>query len=366
MRFLFFLIFLFSTVYAYRVEVIKWGNRDTFYGFLKENSLPLTIYYSLPPKIKKKLRFIRAGESIYILRDDNKIKQALLPLDEKNQLQIIYKNGTYMTKIVPIEYQKEKKRATITINNYLSYDVYKATGLKSLTYEIISIFKDRVNFRLLPKNTKIELIYEVKKRYSKVKNIKILYAKISNYKYTINAFYNPYDRRYYDENGKSLRGMFLAAPLHYKRISSYFGRRFHPILHKWRMHDGIDYVNKIGTPIKSTADGKVVFKGWIKGYGRVLKIAHRDGYITLYAHLHRFKRGIYVGKWVRQGEVIAYLGNSGLSTGPHLHYGVMKNGRWINPLSLKKSAKVTLRGYERKKFLAYIKKFQQNNNIALK
>ena len=80
--------------------------------------------------------------------------------------------------------------------------------------------------------------------------------------------------------------MFLATPLRYKRISSYFGMRLHPILHKWRMHDGIDFVNKIGTPIHAVADGKVIFKGWIKGYGKSIKIKHKNGYMTLYAHLH--------------------------------------------------------------------------------
>jgi len=142
--------------------------------------------------------------------------------------------------------------------------------------------------------------------------------------------------------------------------------RFHPILHKWRMHDGIDYVNRIGTPIHAVADGKIIYKGWIRGYGRAVKIKHKNGYITLYAHLHGFKRGIYVGKWVTQGQTIGYLGNSGLSTGPHLHFGVMRYGKWINPIKIRKSAKVTLYGKQRKQFLAYIQNFTKDNNIALK
>ena len=159
--------------------------------------------------------------------------------------------------------------------------------------------------------------------------------------------------------------MFLKAPLVYKRISSKFGMRLHPIFHKWRMHEGIDYVNKIGTPIKAIADGKVVYKGWIKGYGWSVEIKHKNGYTSLYAHLHKFKRNLRVGQWVKQGQIIAYLGNSGLSTGPHLHFGLMKNGKWVNPLKVKE-VKITLWGKKRSKFLSYIQNFANQNNIALR
>jgi len=363
-----FLIYLLIPVFvlAYKVDIHKWGRKDTFYGFLKQNSLPLSIYYNLPPKIKRYVRAIPKGESVFILRDNNIIKQALIPINSKQQLQIIKTDKGYVTKIVPIIYETVQKEASATINNYLSYDIYKATKLKSLSSKLINIFSDRINFRAIPKNTKVDIVYQEKIKFGEVKDVKILYAKISNRHYQVDAFLNPYDGRYYDSKGRSLKGMFLAAPLRYKRISSRFGMRFHPILHKWRMHDGIDYVNRIGTPIHSVADGKIIYKGWIRGYGRAVEIKHKDGYMTLYAHLHGWPKGIYVGKWVKQGQVIGYLGNSGLSTGPHLHFGVMHYGKWINPLKLKHSVKVTLYGKKRKQFLAYIKNFTKENNIALK
>ncbi len=363
-----FLIFLFSFSFllAYKVETHKWSARDTFYGFLKKNSLPVSIYYDLPPKIKREVRRIPVGSTFFILKDNNTLKQALIPLNDKEQLQIIKKGKEYITKVVPIIYETQTKYAEVTVNSYLSYDIYKQTKLRSLTNEIVNIFEDRINFRTIPKNTKIKILYEEKLRFGKVKDVKILFAQISNRYYTYNAFLNPYDNRYYDEKAKSLKGMFLPAPLKYKRISSYFGKRFHPIFHKWKMHDGIDYVNKIGTPIHTVADGKVIFKGWIKGYGRAVKIRHKNGYITLYAHLHGYKRGLYVGKWVKQGDTIGYLGNSGLSTGPHLHFGVMRYGKWINPLKIKNSAKITLWGKKRKQFLSYIQTLQKEYNLALK
>jgi murein DD-endopeptidase MepM/ murein hydrolase activator NlpD len=189
--------------------------------------------------------------------------------------------------------------------------------------------------------------------------IKNRYYEIDAYKYT--------DGRYYDSNGKSLKGMFLAYPMRFTRISSPFGRRFHPILHKWRMHDGIDYVNKIGTPIHSVADGKVIYKGWLGGYGKAVKIRHRNGYVTIYAHMKSYGK-IRLGQYIPQGKVIGYMGNTGLSTGPHLHFGVMHNGKWINPVKIKKSAKVRLYGKRKKQFLAYVDKIQQkiNQKVAMK
>jgi len=362
---LFFLIIPFL-LFAYRVEVYRWSNKDTFYNFLKNNNLPLYVYYNLPNKTKRQVRIIPVGEDIFLLKDNNKIKQALIPLNSKEQLQIVLKNNKYLTKVVPIIYETIQKRASVTIKNYLSYDIYKATNLKTLSSKIAYIFSDKINFRKLPKNTQINIIYEEKIRFGKIKDVKILYAQIKNRYYVVNAFLNPKDNRYYDEKARSLKGMFLKAPLKYKRISSKFGMRFHPIFRKWLMHDGIDYVNKIGTPIKSVADGKVIYKGWLKGYGKTIKIKHKNGYITLYGHLKGYPRNIYVGKWVKQGQTIGYLGNTGVSTGPHLHFGVMKNNKWINPIKIKKSAKIILYGKQKKEFLNYIKRFVKNYNLALK
>ncbi|WP_024791126.1 peptidoglycan DD-metalloendopeptidase family protein [Lebetimonas sp. JS032] len=361
------LLFLLIPVFilAYRIDIQKWNKFSTFYGFLKQNSLPYSIYYNLPAKLKRYVRNIAKNETIFILRENNNFKEALIPINSQKQLQIIKNNNKYFTKIIPIIYNTEEKEVQVTINSYLSYDLYKATHLSILTNKIINIFNDRINFRTLPKGTTISIIYDEKKRFSEIRDVKIIFAQIKNRFYSVNAFLNPIDNRYYDEKGRSLRGMFLKAPLRYTRISSPFGMRFHPILHKWRMHDGVDFVNKIGTPIHSVADGKIIYKGWIRGYGRSVEIRHKNGYMTLYAHLHGWPKGIYVGKWVKQGTVIGYLGNSGLSTGPHLHFGVMHNGKWINPLKLKNNVKITLYGKKRRRFFAYIKQFTKENNINI-
>ena len=131
---------------------------------------------------------------------------------------------------------------------------------------------------------------------------------------------------YYDENGKSLRAQFLRAPLEFRRISSTFGRRFHPILGTWKSHKGTDYAAAPGTPVRAIGDAQVVRAGWGGGYGNVLELRHRNGYVTRYGHLRGFAKGIRPGVRVEIGQTVAYVGTTGLSTGPHLHFEVLVNG----------------------------------------
>ena len=353
-------------LFAYKIEIKEWGKHDTFYSFLKSHNIPFSLYYKLSKNIRNKLVAIPIHTDVYILKNGSEIKQALIPFNSKKQLQIIKKGDKYITKVVPIQYNTEEKFAKIDIKNFLSYDVYKATKNPYISAKLVDIFKDRVNFRVLPTNTKINVYYKVKSRFGKIVDVDVDYAEIKNRYYEISA-YKYTDGRYYDENGRSLKGMFLAYPMRFTKISSPFGRRYHPILHKWRMHDGIDFVNKIGTPIHTVADGKVIYKGRLGGYGNAVKVRHKNGYMTIYAHMKKFAH-IRVGQYIKQGQVIGYMGNTGLSTGPHLHFGVMHNGKWINPVKIKKSAKIRLYGKKRKQFLAYIEKIQHkvNQKVAMK
>jgi len=136
---------------------------------------------------------------------------------------------------------------------------------------------------------------------------------------------------FYDDRGRSLRRSFLRAPLRFSHISSRFGGRFHPILKKWRTHEGTDYAAAYGTPVRSTADGVVMIAGRNGGYGNLIEIRHANGIRTRYGHLSKFAKGLYVGARVRQEQVIGYVGATGLATGPHLHYEFLVNGRPTNP-----------------------------------
>jgi len=140
---------------------------------------------------------------------------------------------------------------------------------------------------------------------------------------------------YYSLDGKSLRRSFLRSPLNYRRISSYYSwRRFHPILKIYRPHLGIDYAAPQGTPVSAIADGKVIFAGWKGDNGRLVKIKHAQSYTSSYGHLSRIAKGARRGKEVKQGQIIGYVGTTGLSTGPHLDFRVTKNGRYVNFLKM--------------------------------
>jgi len=136
---------------------------------------------------------------------------------------------------------------------------------------------------------------------------------------------------FYDDKGRSLRRAFLRAPLQYRRISSRFGGRYHPILNRWRSHQGTDYAAAWGTPVRATADGIVTHAGPEGGYGNLVEIRHANGIRTRYGHLSKFAKGVRVGQRVTQDQTIAYVGSTGLSTGPHLHYEFLVNGRATNP-----------------------------------
>ncbi len=159
--------------------------------------------------------------------------------------------------------------------------------------------------------------------------------------------------RYYDIRGNSFQKTFLKSPLNYRRITSYFSlRRRHPILKRVRAHTGVDFAAPTGTPVVASADGKIIHIGWLGGYGKCIKISHKNGtFVTLYGHLSRFARGLKKGSSVKQGQVIGYVGATGLATGPHLHYTMYYNGRPINPLKIRPVAGKPIPNQKREAFI---------------
>lgn len=140
---------------------------------------------------------------------------------------------------------------------------------------------------------------------------------------------------YYHPDGRSVQRKFLLAPLNFSRISSRFSNaRFHPILKVKRPHYGIDYAAPYGAPVWSVADGKVIYKGRAGGFGRLVKVRHSNGYVSYYAHLSRYAAGLKVGQPVRQKQVVGFVGQSGLATGPHVCFRVQKDGHYVNPAAI--------------------------------
>ncbi|WP_051328680.1 M23 family metallopeptidase [Geminicoccus roseus] len=157
---------------------------------------------------------------------------------------------------------------------------------------------------------------------------------------------------WYDADGKSVRKSLLRTPIDGARLSSGFGMRRHPVLGYSRMHKGTDFAARPGTPIFAAGDGVIEVRGRNRGYGNYIRIQHNGEYATAYAHMSRFAKQLKVGSRVRQGEVIGYVGSTGLSTGPHLHYEVLKNGKQINPMEVKQNVAEELGGAELARFQA--------------
>lgn len=156
---------------------------------------------------------------------------------------------------------------------------------------------------------------------------------------------------YYDENGENLQRQFLKSPLASVRVTSTYGKRYHPVLKRMRMHNGIDYGAPIGTPIRSVADGTVTFAGWKGANGKLIAIKHANGYRTYYAHLHKISKGIRPGKRVTKKTIIGQVGNTGRSTGPHLHFGMKRHGKYVNPRKVDFARGEPLTGTEKKQYV---------------
>ena len=218
----------------------------------------------------------------------------------------------------------------------------------SVAIQIAEIFASDIDFhRDLRKEDRFKVVYEL--RYSNGEPTgagRVLAVEFINKGKTYQAVYfeaNDKERGYYTPDGKNLRRAFLRSPLKFSRISSGFTRsRYHPVLKKWRAHKGVDYAARRGTPVRATANGTVAASTRQRGYGKLIILKHRGRYSTAYAHLSAFAKGLRKGKRVNQGDIIGYVGSTGLATGPHLHYEFRINGVQRNPLRVVMPAAIPL------------------------
>lgn len=277
------------------------------------------------------------------LGDEIKIKRAG---DRLIELKFIGKDRIYkIDSLYNFKRQREKLVLSLvkgTINGGCLWDaVISNGGSPNLVYRFADeIFAWDIDFNT---ETQVgdEFVIIVYKKYAGERLLSygdILYGYYKTAKKEWRAFYyTPKGKKsdYYNSGGKSLQRVFLRAPLSYRRISSKFSKsRFHPILHIRRPHYGVDYAAPIGTPVRSIGDGKITFRGWNGGYGNQVIIQHGSQFKTYYGHLSRFAKGIKKGRYIKQGDVVGYVGSTGLSTGPHLDFRIKKGKKWINPLSL--------------------------------
>jgi murein DD-endopeptidase MepM/ murein hydrolase activator NlpD len=223
------------------------------------------------------------------------------------------------------------------------YDSLYETALKQeiprpIIDDLVRIFANDVDFqRSVSGGDSFEAFYDEGDE-GDVRN-DLLYASVTTHGETFRyyRYQTPDDGviDYYDPNGRAVRKFLLRKPIVSGELRSGFGMRYHPILHYAKMHTGVDWGSPIGTPILAAGAGTVLKAAWDAGYGRRIEIQHSNGYITTYNHMSGFARGIAEGTAVKQGQVVGYLGSSGLATGPHLHYEVMVNGRFVDPLQIR-------------------------------
>jgi len=245
----------------------------------------------------------------------------------------------------------------------------RMAGLSDETImELARIFSWDIDFsKEIQRGDSFRVLYEFETLNGRsAGNSKILAAEFINAgkKYQAIRYTNPNgDTSYYTPEGNSIEKRFIQSPVKYNRISSrYSNNRWHPLLHRMRAHYGVDYAAPKGTPVKTTSDGKVIFRGYKKGYGNTVIIQHGKKYKTLYAHLRGFAKNLYKGLKLKQSQIIGYVGKSGLATGPHLHYEFYVNGKHTNPLkvSLPKAAPID------KKYLSSFVAYAQKRLAQLK
>ena len=338
-------------------HLIKDG--ENLLGILNKLNIPESIYYDQNVETQESTEEIKPGFTYYVLRSarSKEIKQVLIQVNSELQFHIYKTNNKYKSKMTPIEYIAKKKEIAMYINNsiyqdFIDYD----KSFAPLAEELKGAFYKTVNFKTeLRKGDILTLIYEQRHRLGKASSSpRILASSLNTFRKSHYIYFNPKNERYYDDKAILLEGFFLKTPLRYRRISSYFSRkRFHPIKKIYRAHHGVDYAARKGTRVSSARNGVVQYVGRKGGYGKTIIIKHQDGYKTLYAHLSRYAKGIRKGRYVKKSKLIGQVGSTGVSTGPHLHFGLYKHGRPINPIGFVRVKKQRLRGKPLKNFRAY-------------
>ncbi len=353
--------------FAAKVKYSKWGKSMSFEQYLKQYHVNENVIESLDKDDQALISEIGYTQKYYeLIASNGVLLQALIPIGEELQAHLFRTHSGYELEIIPIAYQKDTHIALLSVDKSPHADIINKIKNRRLANEFTRVLRHSVNFRGVQKKDKIVIVYDQKMRLGQplgVPDIKVAMLESHGKK---NYVFKHSNGKYYNAKGKALVQKYMGKPLNHIRITSRFTpRRWHPILHKWKAHHGVDFGARRGTPILAAADGKVIYSGWMNGYGRVIKIRHKDSYVTLYAHQSRLK--VKVGQYVKKGKIIGYTGNSGRSTGPHLHFGLYLNGRPIDPMRLVKFTTSGLTGRDRRHFLNRKRKYTKIiNKIAKK
>jgi murein DD-endopeptidase MepM/ murein hydrolase activator NlpD len=322
------------------------GEGETLSAVFKKHGLSIDELFAISQAAASvhKLKELHPGRPYNIIIDDKKsINSFTYGIDDSTILKIERVDGSFRAQKSVMPYESR----VLTIGGQIEDNLISAIGTQSedhlLALQVSDILAWDIDFTCdLRRGDTFKIVVEGLYHEGKFKKYgKILSAEFINNKQKYLAYRFEYDGNagYYDASGKSLRRAFLKAPLSFRRISSsYTRKRLHPILRIYRPHRGVDYVAAAGSAVSATADGNVVSAGYQGDYGKLVVIAHRNGYKTFYGHLSRIKQDLRQGREVKQSDVIGYVGSTGLSSGPHLHYEIRQGGSHVNPLRFKVDA----------------------------
>ncbi len=310
---------------------------------------------------EKSLKILRTNKK-FLFKFDNllndKITEFQIETDKKNI--ILFNRSKLDNKFFSKKVTKNFTRKTVYKETVIQDSLYSSAinlGIKpNVIVEFARLYGFQVDFqRDVWKNDSFQIIYEefTDENNKIVDTGDIIFANLNLQNNDLQLYRYEYERNkvdFFDEKGQSIKKTLMKTPINGARLSSSYGKRKHPILGYTKMHTGTDFAAPTGTPIMASGDGKVTKAGWCGGGGNCVKIKHNSKYQTVYAHMSKFGRGIKKGVRVKQGQIIGYVGSTGMSTGPHLHYEVIENGKKVNSQKLKLPSGKILKGNERKMF----------------
>ncbi len=345
----------------YKIYDHKIKSGETFDKILESYLIDKDEIIAIKESLSKKINInkLKTNQKIQISLDqtNNKIKEFIFQVSSMEKISLSRKdqNKKFNHEIITLKLNKR----IIYEENIILQSLYKASTDKNIPpntiIEFARIYGFQVDFqRDIRKQDKFQIMYEI--FIDENKNIietgKILFAnlKLSGQDNSLYYFNKEGSEGHYDKNGRSIQKALMKTPINGARLSSSFGMRKHPIDGYNKMHRGTDFAAPMGTPIMASGNGVVKKAGWCGGGGNCVKIKHNSAYETVYAHMSKFARGIKSGVRVKQGQTIGYVGSTGKSTGPHLHYEVIVNGKKINSQKLKLPSGKILKGKNRKLF----------------
>ncbi len=320
------------------------------------------------------LRRIKAGNSYkaFFTREEIPRLAYLVYEDTRTSYVVFGLHDSIFVRVSTREISRRLRLAQATINTSLWQDMERAGINPLLAIKLSDIYEWTIDFFGLRKGDSFIAIYEelyAGDKFIDIGNVYAAYFTHAGREYDAYRFVQDESPQYWSLSGENLRKAFLKAPLNFSRVSSGFSyARRHPVTRVVRPHTGVDYAAPRGTPVRSIGDGVVTQRGYSGAGGNTVKIRHNSTYTTAYLHLHNYAKGLSTGKRVKQGEVIGYVGSTGLSTGPHLDFRVWKNGTPINPLRMESPPADPIKESNRQQFIIDAKMFrdQMDSLISLR